>query len=130
MKYFIDTNYLLRLLLRDDEKQFQIVYDLFKKAITKEIALFSSHLVFFEIFWVLSSFYKEDKEQVIVYLRKILEIDQLHFPQKSLLTGTIDLYEESRIDIEDCYNILFAHLEESDVFGSFDRTAIKLYNKI
>jgi len=46
-KCFIDTNYFLRFLLKDDEKQFNIVYSLFQKGINREIQLFTSVVVFF-----------------------------------------------------------------------------------
>ena len=55
---FIDTNYFLRFLLKDNEKQFIEVKKLFEKAILGEIDLYTSLIVIFEIYWVLSSFYK------------------------------------------------------------------------
>lgn len=130
MKYFIDTNYLLRLLLRDNEEQFQVVYSLFSKAVKKDVLLFSSHIVFFELYWVLSSFYKEDKVSCVRYLEKILEIEYLYFPQRSLLLGSVHLFARTKLDLEDCYNILFARLEESDIFGSFDKDAVKVYDQL
>lgn len=73
--YFIDTNYFLRLLLKDDEKQFKEAYLIFQQAVNQEIKIFTSTIVFFEIYWVLSSFYKKDKLKIIKYLKKILKID-------------------------------------------------------
>ncbi|MFA5770598.1 MAG: PIN domain-containing protein, partial [Patescibacteria group bacterium] len=59
--YFIDTNYFLRLLLRDDEKQFEEVYSVFQQAVNQKVKIYTSVIVFFEIYWVLSSFYKKNK---------------------------------------------------------------------
>ena len=73
--YFIDTNYFLRLLLKDEDKQFEIVYILFQKAMREEIAIFTSVVVFFEIYWVLSTFYQKNKQKSTELLVNILKMD-------------------------------------------------------
>ena len=53
----LDTNVLVRFLVRDDEKQAQIVYARFKQAESAREVLFVSLLVVLETIWVLESAY-------------------------------------------------------------------------
>lgn len=58
---FVDTNYFLRFLLADQEEQHQTAKALFKKAAIGEVDLFTSLIVFFEVYWVLGEFLQERK---------------------------------------------------------------------
>ena len=125
-KYFIDTNYFLRFLLKDDEKQFNIVYSLFQKAINGEIQLFTSVVVFFEIYWVLSSFYKKKKNKIIEFLKNILKLTFIDFENKTILEEAIIFFQKFNLDLEDCYNLAYAKLKKANEFNTFD----KILNKI
>jgi predicted nucleic-acid-binding protein len=125
-KYFIDTNYFLRFLLKDDEKQFNIVYSLFQKGISGEIELFTSVVVFFEIYWVLSSFYKKKKNKIIEFLKNILKLTFIDFENKIILDEAIIFFQKFNLDLEDCYNLSYAKLKKANEFNTFD----KILNKI
>jgi predicted nucleic-acid-binding protein len=119
--YFIDTNYFLRLLLKDDEKQFNKVYLTFQQAVNQEIKIFTSTIVFFEIYWVLSSFYKKNKLKIIKYLKKILRMDFLEIENRLTLQQTLVLFDQYNLDLEDCYNISYAKYNDADKFLTFDK---------
>ena len=119
--YFIDTNYFLRLLLKDEERQFNEVYLTFQQAVNQEIKIFTSTIVFFEIYWVLSSFYKKDKLKIIEYLKKILKMDFLEIENRPILQEALVLFEKHNLDLEDCYNIAYAKNFEADKFSTFDK---------
>jgi len=125
-KYFIDTNYFLRFLLKDDEKQFNIVYSLFQKGINGEIQLFTSVVVFFEIYWVLSSFYKKKKNKIIEFLKNILKLTFIDFENKIILEEAIILFQKFNLDLEDCYNLAYAKLKKANEFTTFDKILNKL----
>jgi len=125
-KCFIDTNYFLRFLLKDDEKQFNIVYSLFQKGINGEIQLFTSVVVFFEIYWVLSSFYKKKKNKIIEFLKNILKLTFIDFENKTILEEAIIFFQKFNLDLEDCYNLAYAKLKKANEFNTFD----KILNKI
>jgi len=125
-KYFIDTNYFLRFLLKDDEKQFNIVYSLFQKAINGEIQLFTSVVVFFEIYWVLSSFYKKKKNKIIEFLKNILRLTFIDFENKTILEEAIIFFQKFNLDLEDCYNLAYAKLKKANEFTTFDKILNKL----
>lgn len=126
--YCIDTNYLLRLLLRDNEAQFQTVYRLFEQAVNKEIRLIAPVIVFFELYWVLSSVYNNKKKQVTTHLSQILSFGALQLENKPLLQEALELFEKNSLDLEDCYAIVFAR-QNGAVFSSFDVKASKISAK-
>ncbi len=124
--YFIDTNYFLRLLLKDDKKQFDAVYSLFQRAVNQEIKIITSIIVFFEIYWVLSSFYKKNKLKIVEYLKKILKMDFLEIENRHVLQETLILFENHALDLEDCYNIAYAKNLVTDEFSTFDQKINRL----
>lgn len=55
----IDTNILVRIITRDDEKQTQVALDYLSKSSTPFVI---NHIVICELIWVLESAYKYDKK--------------------------------------------------------------------
>jgi predicted nucleic-acid-binding protein len=128
-KYFVDTNYFLRLLLKDNKKQFEIVYSFFQKGINKEVELFTSVIVFFEIYWVLSSFYKKKKNKIIEFLKLILKLNFIDFENRSILEEAINLFQKFNLDLEDCYNLAYAKSRKAHQLTTFDHILNKLSAK-
>jgi predicted nucleic-acid-binding protein len=58
---YLDTNFILRMVLRDNSEQFEVVENLLKLANQNTCKLFVSLVVVFEAEWVLRSFYKIEK---------------------------------------------------------------------
>lgn len=128
-RYFVDTNYFLRLLLKDNEVQFQKVYDLFQKSIKKEVELSTSIIVIFEIYWVLKSFYKEKKQEYCEKIKQILKMDFVDIENREVLQESISLFENCNLEFEDCYNIIYAKSIQGTDFASFDEKAVKYFLK-
>ena len=126
---FVDTNYFLRFLLKDN-KQFQKVYDLFNKSVNAELKLVTSTIVFFEIYWVLSSIYKQNKTQLINYLRKILSLNFILIENKEILYEALSHFKKYTIDLEDCFNIAFYQRYKINQFSSFDQKVNRILKKI
>lgn len=127
--YFVDTNYLLRLLLKDQPKQFRVVYNLFQKGIEGRVELVTSTIVIFELYWVLKSFYKKEKGECVDKLEKILTMHFLQVEKRKLILNALALYRETALDLEDCYNIAFFFANQLDEFGTFDKEITKLLKK-
>jgi len=106
--YFIDTNLFLRYLTNDIPQQADRVEALFQRAIRGEIRLVTSLLVFAEIVWVMSSFYKLSREQVKDCLLAILNTEGLEIPESDLLLqATLD-FAAKNVDFIDAYNASWA----------------------
>lgn len=129
MTYFVDTNYFLRLLIGEKTDQFQKVYALFVQALAGDVHLVTSCVVIFEIYWVLSSFYEKDKESCINALRKVLAMEFVDFPERNMLLEATQIFSETSLDLEDCYNIVFFRNTYQGTFATFDKKIISFLQK-
>lgn len=123
---FVDTNYFLRFLLRDIESQYKEAKNLFLQAGRGKVELYSSTVVFFEVFWVLRSTYKKDKQALIDKLSKLLKLN-VEFDKHLILVNSVDLFKKSNLTLEDCYNLCLAHEKGFKDFKTFD---VKLGNEL
>lgn len=118
---FLDTNYFLRFLLKDNQGQYLTVKRLFSRASHGKVELFTSLVVFFEICWVLRSYYGKHKESLCLMLEKLLKMDFINFPERYLLEKSLDLFEKENLSFEDCYNLIVAKEKKVVSFATFDK---------
>ncbi|EKD85466.1 MAG: PilT protein [uncultured bacterium] len=123
---FVDTNYFLRFLLKDVENQYQDAKKLFLQAVRGETKLFSSTVVFFEIFWVLRSTYKKDKQALVEKLEMILGLN-IVFDQHQFLAESVHLFKQINLSLEDCYNLTIARAKGAQDFKTFDIKLAKVF---
>ena len=124
---FVDTNYWLRFLLEDVDKQHQIVKRLLRDGATGKLELITSIIVWFEVYWVLSSFYNKQKSEIVRVLDGILKMKFVKINNRDLLQEALDVYADASIDLEDAYNLVYARQNNVKEFGSFDKKLIKLF---
>lgn len=130
MKIFIDTNYFLRLLLGDIEKQSKEAKQIFSDGAIGRVKLFTSTIVLFEIYWVLSSFYRKRKSELIELLTNILKMSFVDLEERELLQEAVKLFKKSNLDLEDSYNLVYAKRNKASDFASFDRKLTKKFSSI
>lgn len=126
---FIDTNYFLRFILKDNQTQYLEAKRLFLEAARGEIELTSSSIVFFEIHFVLKSYYGKDKKLIVDILSKILNLN-IFFPEKKLLQASLSLLEHSPVGLEDCHNLICAKILNVEEFKTFDIKLNKEFKKL
>ena len=68
----LDTNVLVRFLVRDDEQQSKAVYRIFKQAEADKEVLFLPALVVLETVWVLESVYKVARQDILNSLDQLM----------------------------------------------------------
>ncbi len=124
---FVDTNYFLRFLLKDNIRQHQEAKDLFLKGAKGQIKLFTSLLVIFEIYWVLTSFYRKQKGEATRVLGKILDLDFIKIQDKELLKEALGVYQKTTLELEDCYNLFLAKKKGAQDFKTFDKKLKKYF---
>lgn len=125
---FIDTNYFLRFLLKDVESQHLQVKNLFLEAAEDKKKLFTSLIVFFELYWVLTSYYQQDKDQLINTLNQLLGFGFVHISEKTILNESLHLFNRSSLSLEDCYNLSFAKSSGAKDFKTFDKKLSKHFS--
>ena len=126
---FVDTNYFLRFLLKDINDQYLEVKKLFLSASEGKATLMASTIVFFEIYWVLNSYYEKSKNDIIDVLKKILSLNFIELTERQILLDSLSLFEKTKLDLEDCYNIYFAKHNGIKSFKTFDKKLEKEFKK-
>ena len=126
---FVDTNYFLRFLLADQETQHATAKTLFKKAAAGEVDLFTSLIVFFEVYWVLASFYKKQKSELVEKLEGLLSMTFIDYKDRDVLMGAVRVFKETSLDLEDAYNLVYALMNKATELKTFDQQLQKIYKK-
>lgn len=117
---FVDTNYFLRFLLADNLPQHQETKKLFLQAADGKIKLYTSLLVYFEIYWVLTSFYQKNKTSVTNILEELLNLKFLKIDNLVNLRTALTIYKESNLDLEDSYNLAYMKAKKINELKTFD----------
>ncbi len=97
----LDTNVLVRYLVRDDVKQAKMAADAIKKTITSDDRCFINHIVLCELVWVLESAYEYTKKEIVDTLEKILMTRQFQIESKDLLHHALNDYRCGTGDLAD-----------------------------
>ena len=122
---FVDTNYFLRFLLADVSLQHEEAKRLFQQAAKGEIRLFTSTIVFFELYWVLTSFYQKSKPETIKILKDILLLGFIKIEEREILEKALAKFQKTNLELEDCYNLTYAGQKGAEKIATFDKKLIK-----
>lgn len=127
MSVAIDTNVLVRLLVRDDETQFAAACRLVEEAASVEEPVLIMLCTLLETEWVLRSGYKLDKVSVLGAFMGLLESGDVEFEHEPTVEEALYLWGQySKVGFADCLlNARAAHLGRSR-FMTFDVGASKL----
>ena len=121
MTAFLDTNVILRFLLRDDETKFQRCYSLLMRSDSGDEDLVTTDMVIAEVVWVLTTRpYRLQPTRIRDLLLPVIRTRNLRLPDKSLLERALDLYAESGIDFIDAYNAVSMLKRGVDAVYSYD----------
>lgn len=123
---YLDTNFILRLILKDNLEQFQVVENLLKLVNQNTCKLFVSLVVVFETEWVLRSFYKIEKADIVAIFTKLFLISEIKFEQVEVLEMAFGQMLANNLGLEDNYHLAFCKLNKMEL-TTFDK---KLKNKV
>ncbi|MBI2310868.1 PIN domain-containing protein [Candidatus Collierbacteria bacterium] len=127
-RYFVDTNYFLRFLLGDNLRQSEAATKLFMAAAKGEVLLASSVVVVFEVYWVLTDYYKIRNEDLAEKLWKVLSLS-VDFENRGILMTAIKEMKGHSFDLEDSFNMNYALSLEVDEFKTFDKKLQRKFSK-
>jgi predicted nucleic-acid-binding protein len=97
----IDSNYILRFLTLTPKEHFEISKKLFEEIAKGEIQAIISEGVVMEVYFVLSKFYKWEKEKIIKKLISVLELKNIVNEDKPVLILTLNILKKHNIDFID-----------------------------
>ena len=115
----MDTNIFVRFLVNDDPVKWRDCERIFKKISLGEIIPYSSELVFLEIYYVLTSFYKRQKSEVSKDLLKFLKLRNLVLIKKYDLGRAFRMRNRLGIKLADC--LISSQIPKNVLLCSYDR---------
>jgi predicted nucleic-acid-binding protein len=121
----LDTNILVRFLVRDDERQAQAVYKRFRKAESQRETLFVPLLVVLEMMWVLDSVYAKSRDEILEAFDNLKGMTILKFEKEHVVQAIIANGKNTGIELPDLLVALSAKSDGSDSVITFDRKAAK-----
>lgn len=98
----IDTNVLVRFLVRDDEAQFERARKLIQRELATGGEVFVNQLVLMETEWVLRSRYSLSKHRVVEAISGLLDASDVRFEDEAAVEEALFLWKESVADFADC----------------------------
>jgi len=122
----IDTNVLVRFLVRDDEGQFERARRLIKREVGSEEDVFVSLLVLVETEWVLRSRYNLQKTEIREAISGLLDATDVQFEDEPAVEEALFIWKDSAADFADC--LIGAHHRRLGcrATATFDAKAVKL----
>ena len=98
----IDTNVLVRFLVRDDEAQFEKARKLIKREVAAGRRVFVNQLVLMESEWVLRSRYAVPKNQIIEAISGLLDATDIQFEDEPSIEEALFMWKDTAADFADC----------------------------
>ena len=122
----IDTNVLVRFLVRDDEAQFEKARRLIKREIGADEDVFVSLMVLLETEWVLRSRYMLRKAEIVEALSGLLDATEVRFEDEPTVEETLFVWKDSAADFGDCLIGVHNQRLGCRATATFDAKAVKL----
>ena len=98
----IDTNVLVRFLVRDDERQFRKAQQLIEREKTRGEPVLVSQLVLLEAEWVLRSRYAVAKSEILRAFSGLLDSVELAIEDEPSVERALFLWRESSAEFAEC----------------------------
>ncbi|MBW2590869.1 MAG: type II toxin-antitoxin system VapC family toxin [Deltaproteobacteria bacterium] len=119
----LDTNVLIRFLVRDNERQAEIIYRIFKQAESDKKVLFVPLLVVLETVWVLESVYKIPRQEILDSINDLILMPILEFEAQSAIMSFVSSARESKMDLSDLLIAHSARFSGCECVLTFDKRA-------
>ena len=122
----VDTNVIVRFLVRDDEKQAEAARKRLKLAETRRERLKIPLLVLLETIWVLESAYDKTRSEILDSIRDMRQMTVFDFESDSIVDGLLNEGLKYTAELSD---IMIAHAAEAigcDAGVTFDKGAAKI----
>jgi predicted nucleic-acid-binding protein len=122
----VDTNVLIRYLIRDDQSQYEKARRLIDREIAKGMPVLVSLLVLLETEWVLRSRYELAKAEILTALSALLDTADLSFEDEPSVENAVHSWKDSAADFADCLIEARNRRLACRATATFDVKALKL----
>ena len=125
-RIYADTNIFIRFFADDMPEQTKISKKILKGLLEDKYELYVCNLVFAEIVYVLESYYKLDKKDILDKMFAILKFKNLVVENKSIIVEALEIYNDKNIDFTDAYMACHARKAGCNRLFSFDKDFTKI----
>ena len=122
----LDTNVLVRFLVRDDEMQFARARRLLQREVGKGEPVLINLLVLLETEWVLRSRYALSKSEILGAFSGLLDAAELLFEDEASLEQALYTWKDSSAQFADCLIGARNWALECRAIASFDNKALRV----
>lgn len=122
----IDTNVLVRYLVRDDQAQFARARRLVNREVNSGEPVLVSLLVLMEAEWVLRSRYDLSKSEIVAALSALLDAAELGFEDEPSVEEAVYVWKEAAAEFADCLINARNRRLGCRATATFDNKALKL----
>ena len=123
--YYIDANYFLRFILKDNLAQWKIANNYFEKAKQEKIKLVFLTEVILEIEYVMRKVYKLNRKLIFKYISTLLVINSFEIVDREALKLALLTYLDKNIDFVDAILFYKSKNRQAEVL-SFDKDFDKM----
>lgn len=122
----LDTNVLVRYVVRDDSGQLAAARRLIERCVAEGRSLFVPVTVTLELEWVLRASFGYGKEDVLQVLSNLFSAAELTFDSERALEVALQLYRDTTADFADCLHVALATEAGEPPLWTFDKRAAKI----
>ena len=121
----LDTNAIVRFLVKDDEKQAHAIHRILLDVEKKGEAVFIPAPVILETIWALSSVYKHSRNDIVRALDLLLALPILEIEGRDRIAVLCRIANKSDVDLADLFIGLTSQDHGCETTLTFDRKASK-----
>lgn len=125
-KIFTDTNVFIRFYLQDNPKLSVAARNIILASQTGKCTMVICSATILEIVWLLLSFYKNPKENILAFIDEILHFPNLEIIDRKIIERTVAMFTSKNIDITDAYWLSLMEQENIKEIFSFDHDFDKI----
>ena len=119
----LDTNILVRYIVRDDLRQTKAATRLIESRCTADDPGLVASIVLCEIAWVLNRAYGYDRDAISAVLRRLLTVEELRVQESDLAWSALNLFENGKADFADYMIGVFNQVQYVEATYTLDRDA-------
>jgi len=124
-KVIIDTNILLRFLIKDKSTLQTEAVKIFSQAEKGTFIILLNELIIAECIWVMLSHYQMNKKKVIEQIKELIIKDEFEIRDKTIIDSALDTFSQSTLSWIDCYLLSQSKLLGLKLF-TFDQKLARL----
>jgi len=121
----IDTNVLLRFLLKDDARQSARAACFMRDEISAAQPGYVSLVTLLEVVWVLDSLYGFNTEQQMAVVEDLLAVESLEIAERTAVARAVNVSRDAKADFQDCLVTILGERVGCSATVTFDSRAAK-----